>query len=100
MLPLIKLFRLNKNKLSYLVLNLCFIIIFGIVYWIYGTNEHFKNMAQQDKKKLTMIDALYLSAITHCTLGYGDIVPISDSMKLVTIIHTILMISYLFLVSL
>lgn len=99
MLPLLKLFTLNKNKLLYLVLNLCFIIIFGIIYWIYGTNEHFKNITQQDKKTLTMIDAIYLSAITHCTVGYGDIVPISNSMKLVTIIHTILMISYLFLVS-
>ncbi len=100
MIGLFKLILLNKKKISYLILNLFFIVVFGCIYWMYGTNEHFKNIAQQDKKTLTFIDALYLSFITHCTLGYGDIVPISNSMKLLTIVHTILMITYLFLVSL
>ncbi len=51
------------------------------------------------KPNLSFLDALYLSFTTNCTLGYGDIVPISDAMKTVTIIHTLFIIAYLFLIS-
>ena len=100
MMSLLPILYLNSTKIGYLVVNLIFILVFSVIYWIFGTSEHFTVLSAPTKKKLSFIDALYLSFITHCTLGYGDIVPISDSMKIVIIIHIIFMISYLLLVSL
>lgn len=38
----------------------------------------------------TKIDALYFSVMTMSTIGYGDLVPTTDSSKLFTIIFTFL----------
>jgi voltage-gated potassium channel len=100
MISLLPLLRLNENKLGYLVINIIFILAFAIIYWIFGTYEHFKVLSVPSQKYLSFIDSLYLSFITHCTLGYGDIVPVSDSMKITIIFHTLFMIAYLFLVAL
>lgn len=98
MLALLPLLKLNNKKLQFLAINLLFILGFALIYWIWGTPEHFKSLFSSPY--LSGLDALYLSFTTHCTLGYGDIVPISVSMRLITILHTIIMISYLFLVGL
>lgn len=98
MLALLPLLKLNHKKLQFLAINLLFILGFAVIYWIWGTPEHFTS--QFSSSYLSGIDALYLSFTTHCTLGYGDIVPISPSMRLITILHTIIMISYLFLIGL
>lgn len=97
-LAILSLLRLSNAKLQFLVINLAFIFIFALVYWVFGTPQHFKSQFTSDY--LSFLDALYLSFTTHCTLGYGDIVPISGLMRIVNIIHTVFMIAYLFLVSL
>jgi len=98
MLALLPLLKLNDKKLQFLAINLLFILGFAVIYWIWGTPEHFKSLFSAPY--LSALDALYLSFITHSTIGYGDIVPISASMRLITILHTIVMISYLFLIGL
>ena len=98
MLALLSILKLNDKKIQFLVVNIVFILAFALIYWIWGTPEHFKSLFSAPY--LTVIDALYLSFVTHCTLGYGDIVPISPSMRFITIIHIIVMILYLFLVGL
>ena len=100
MISLLPLVKLNTNKLAYLIINLIFILLFAIIYWIFGTPDHFKVLSIPTQKYLSLLDSIYLSFTTHCTLGYGDIVPVSNGMKLITIIHTIIMIAYLFLVGL
>jgi hypothetical protein len=90
--------RLNNKKLDFLAINLLFILVFALIYWIWGTPEHFKSLVSAPY--LSSLDALYFSFVTHCTLGYGDIVPISPSMRFITILHIVVMISYLFLVGL
>jgi potassium channel subfamily K len=98
MLALLSILKLNDKKIQFLAINILFIIGFSLIYWIWGTHEHFKS--QFSAPYLSSLDALYFSFVTHCTLGYGDIVPISASMRFITILHTIVMISYLFLVGL
>lgn len=98
MLALLSILKLNDRKIQFLVVNILFILAFALIYWIWGTPEHFKSL--YSAPYLTGLDALYLSFVTHCTLGYGDIVPISPGMRFITIIHIIVMISYLFLVGL
>ena len=98
MLALLSLLKLNTRKIQFLAVNILFILGFAVIYWIWGTPEHFKSLFSAPY--LSGLDALYLSFTTHCTLGYGDIVPISPSMRVITILHTVVMISYLFLVGL
>jgi len=98
MLALLSILKLNDKKKQFLVVNILFILAFALIYWIWGTPEHFKSL--YSAPYLTGLDALYLSFVTHCTLGYGDIVPISPGMRFITIIQIIVMISYLFLVGL
>lgn len=42
-------------------------------------------------KELTFSDAIYFSFITHTTVGYGDIVPVSDVARSLVILHSFLM---------
>jgi hypothetical protein len=98
MLVLLSLLKLNDKKIQFLAINLLGILGFAVIYWIWGTPEHFHS--QYTSPYLSSIDALYFSFITHSTLGYGDIVPISQGMRFITILHTIVMISYLFLAGL
>lgn len=92
------LLKINKLKLEYIAINIIFIFAFAIIYWIWGTPEHFKVTISPEPKYLTFLDAIYLSFVTHCTIGYGDIVPISPWMKIVTILHTLIIIAYLVLI--
>jgi hypothetical protein len=98
MLVLLSALKLNTRKIQFLAVNILFILGFALIYWIWGTPEHFK--CQFSAPYLSSLDALYFSFVTHCTLGYGDIVPISPSMRFITILHIVVMISYLFLVGL
>ena len=98
MLALIPLFKLHDKKIQFLIINLLFISGFALIYWIWGTPDHFKIL--YTAPYMSGLDALYFSFITHSTLGYGDIVPISSSMRFITILQTITVICYLFLVSL
>lgn len=56
--------------------HLLFILFFtGIYYWLsHQATEHFG-------RPLTLFDSLYFSMITQTTIGFGDIVPTSDTAK-------------------
>lgn len=96
MLPAI--LNLNKKNILCLAVNLLIILLFAIIYWIWGNKTHFKY--DSNEKNLSFLSAFYHSIITHSTIGYGDITPISPMMRFITIIHSGIMISYLFLISL
>lgn len=98
LVSLLSILKLSDKKIQFITINILFIIGFALIYWIWGTPEHFK--CQFSAPYLSSLDALYYSFTTHCTIGYGDIVPISQGMRFISILHTIVMISYLFLVGL
>lgn len=58
--------------------HVIFIILFtGVYYWIsQQSTYHFG-------RPLPLFEALYFSMITQTTIGYGDIVPVSDTAKVV-----------------
>lgn len=58
--------------------HVLFIIVFtGVYYWIsQQSTYHFG-------RPLTLFHSLYFSMITQTTIGYGDIVPISDTAKII-----------------
>lgn len=58
--------------------HVLFIIVFtGIYYWLsQQSTYHFG-------RPLPLLDSLYFSMITQTTIGYGDIVPISDTAKII-----------------
>ncbi|PIE03847.1 MAG: hypothetical protein CSA81_00235 [Acidobacteria bacterium] len=60
----------TKRRLAIIVLMLVFVNIYGTL-GFYLIEEG-----------LELLDAFYLSAITYSTLGFGDIVPLTDSGKL------------------
>ena len=89
-------FKLNKNKLIYIYVNLLLILVFSVVYWYYGTSDNltFNPQFADSENNICFLSALYFSCTTHSTVGFGDITPKSRFMqKLVSIHLTILILN-------
>ena len=82
--------RIN-NKLSFIIITIGICLIYAMIYWHYGTHEHF-HFTDPDHRELTPIDALYFALTTHATLGYGDISPRSQFMRGISISHACMII--------
>jgi hypothetical protein len=86
-----------NNKIEFILLILLVCIMYGYIYWIFGTCEHFNfvvnnTIENSSKQYLTFLDALYFAFNTHTTIGYGDITPKSQLLRFISITHTILII--------
>ena len=62
-------------------------VIFAIIYKEIN-NNNLKSFSNE--KKMSMFDAFYFSAITHTTVGFGDISPETKYAKLSSMIHVLL----------
>jgi hypothetical protein len=69
---------------TFVAWNFLVLCVFTIVY--YNMNQAAFNI----KKKLSFFEAAYFSIISHTTLGYGDIYPVSIMSRLFVIIHVLL----------
>ena len=77
--------KLRNHKMIFH--NLLLICIFSLVYKYIAMN--YGN--EQDKKKFDSYEnCFYFTIVTQFSVGYGDIVPSSDAMKCVSIIHILL----------
>ena len=86
-------FKLNKNKLLYIYVNLVLILIFSVIYWYWGTPENLTfNPQFADNNNISYLSALYFACTTHSTVGYGDITPKSRFMQTIIIIHLTILI--------
>ncbi|WP_417455352.1 ion channel [Kiloniella sp.] len=66
------------------------VMIFGFLYRIidhYSAVTHFS--IQGDVRAISFIESLYFSIITLSTVGYGDIIPITDGIKAVVSIQIV-----------
>ena len=86
-------FKLNKNKLLYIYVNLVLILIFSVIYWYWGTPENLTfNPQFADNNNISYLSALYFACTTHSTVGYVDITPKSRFMQTIIIIHLTILI--------
>ena len=58
----ISIFKVNKNKLLYIYVNLGLIFVFSVIYWLYGTPEH-----------LTLIVDNYIASLVKKVIESDDI---------------------------
>lgn len=66
------------KKFLFIGKHILFIILFTGIYYLlsHQSIDHFGY-------SLTLLDSLYYSMITQTTIGYGDIVPLSNVAKIV-----------------
>ena len=103
----------NREKLTAIITaNVVWIIIFGLIYYYFAEYENqydhfnlpndFYEIIHYDKvndinyfKKMTLLDCIYFSGITHLTIGYGDMAGKSPIVKLIILAQIFVMILFL-----
>jgi len=73
-----------------LVVNIAIIIVFAFIYSSMGTSENFNGV--EDGESFGFTTAMYFSATTQSTVGYGDISPKSNKAKIIVMIHQMIVI--------
>lgn len=77
-----------------IILNAINIIIFSFIYYmihLYDKNSFMINelmLMDREKQELNYFDFLYYSTLLNFTISFGDMVPLSREMKIVSAIHT------------
>jgi len=74
---------------KYLIYNIACIFIFGTMYDFLGE----KNFKRDDNKPIEWIDCLFLATTVQASVGYSDLMPITDLAKMILIFQQFLMIS-------
>lgn len=70
---------ITKRK-QFLESNIKLILLFAVIYKLLPKNSF--------NKELGTFDCLYFSTVTHTTLGYGDIYPVTNMAKLLCSIQS------------
>ena len=79
---------LTQNRLARkTALHLSTILLFGGVY-SYLDKDSFAYPAHTEKDAWTS-NSMYYSAVTHTTLGFGEIVPKSGAARIATVVHAL-----------
>ena len=79
-------------------LNILLILLFSVSYFLIGQIEGTFKVV---KNKMSYLDAFYFTVVNQTTLGYGDIIPISGTSKIMVIVQEIIFIcEVIFLASL
>ena len=87
----------GKQRLIHILINICIVILFAIIYWSMGTSEHFTFKNNAVENHLTPISALYFAFSNHLTIGYGDIIPHSTLSRCISMFQFMCILIYLFL---
>jgi hypothetical protein len=90
----------SKNKVNYLLVNILIVCVFAVLYWLLGNKEHFVFNDGLNQTEMSPVCALYFAINTHCTIGFGDIMPKSNIIRTIIIFQCVCMIGFLFLSSL
>jgi hypothetical protein len=90
--------RLASALSLYLLLGLIFALIFTVFAELRPGSFHFSVARPADSAAKPLSDMVYFSFVTLATLGYGDIVPLSPSVKGLAILEAIVGQMYLVVV--
>ena len=75
-------YRKQKSPFRIIAVRLCFIIVIilivALIFWVFE-KDHIKDDAGGD---FSYIDSLYFTIVTVTTLGYGDIVPVTERARM------------------
>ncbi len=79
---------LSQINLYYkFVIQLIIVFIFSFLYMYLG-GEHFINVIGE-RKPISYIDYLHHSFVTHTTLGYADLYPITNKARTLSMFHLV-----------
>jgi voltage-gated potassium channel len=90
--------RLAAALSFYLLLGLIFALIYTVITEFLPGSFHFSVARLADAGARSLSDMVYFSFVTLATLGYGDIVPLSPSVKGLAILEAIVGQMYLVVV--
>ena len=65
------------------------IIIFGLIYRKLSM-ENVDAFSTDFDTPMTLFDSIYYSAITHTTVGFGDVYPMTKTSKIACMVHVLL----------
>jgi hypothetical protein len=89
--------QIKNTHIKFLLRNILFILIFAIIYFFafkYIDNSYY--FADNIKeKKVSFIDFLFFSISTQTTIGFGNIVPRHDLIKVIISLQLLLSIALL-----
>lgn len=74
---------MKSSRQLFLMKNIGIILVFALLYHSLPEGSFNKPMNE--------IDAIYFSAVTHTTLGYGDFYPESKTAKSLCSLHSLMM---------
>ena len=87
---------INSNLLIRLIIKITSILLFFTIIYMIFDNSHWNGISENDDNTFLnrFINRLYFTSTTLSTVGYGDITPVSNSSKIVTIfLHIVILIT-------
>jgi hypothetical protein len=99
----LKVFKLSSNKIQFIALYISFIFIFAMIYWYFGSSDHFSFNKEYNESansnQITFLDAIYFSTVSQTSTGFGDITAKSKFMRTITICQLLTFIYFIVLLS-
>ncbi len=82
-----------------IITQICIFLTFYSIYLstMYANKELWKGI-EENKLYLLACDAFYFTISTHTSLGYGDIIPKSRIIRMITSLHMITVFTFYFFI--
>jgi hypothetical protein len=74
------------------ILNLCLIVIFGLIYWNFR-NQFNNDSTNRMRKTGDVVDCFYMSVTIQAGVGYQGLLPITDLAKFLLMAQQLCMIT-------
>jgi len=79
-------FNIDKKLQIKLIIFICIILFFTTIFYIFFSDKKNWNCPESEGDKLSYLDLFWFSSITWFTIGYGDIIPKTNILKIIVII--------------
>jgi len=79
-------YTINKKFTKKIILTIILIIFFTYIVHVYFNDVENWFFGDNNKKEMTFFDSMYFVSLCYFTLGYGTVIPQSQSMKTVVLL--------------